>query len=133
MWLDLNFYVAHPLRHRVRPDYSRVTRHFHEKAASCQVHFSVVRHDSFPSTSGRRTVLAFLPITAIADLPYFHAHSLGSSRPGARTSNASAFSGPVNASRRPDAGCRGLAFCQIRGWLIIWHSQICFWDCLEEA
>src|SRR6516164_253675 len=34
----------------------RMTRHFHEKAAPCQVNVLVVRHDSFPPTSGRRTV-----------------------------------------------------------------------------
>jgi hypothetical protein len=52
---------------------------------------------------------------------------------GARTSNASAFSDPVNASRRPDAGCLGLAFSRfVVGW-IIWHSQSCFGDCLEEG
>jgi hypothetical protein len=48
-----------------------MTRYFHEKAASCQVHFLVVRHDSFPPTSGRLTVLASPRTTAIAESPYF--------------------------------------------------------------
>jgi hypothetical protein len=46
---------------------------------------------------------------------------------GARTSNASAFSDPVNASRRPDAGCLGLAFFQIRGWLDHLAQSELFW------
>jgi len=52
-----------------------MTGYFHEKAASCQVHVLVVRHDGFPPTSGRRTVLAFPPTSSIADSPYFHPHS----------------------------------------------------------
>jgi hypothetical protein len=60
----------------------RVTRYFHEKAASSQVHVLVVRHDSFPPTSGRRTVLAFPPPTSIADSPYSICTLLWSSRSG---------------------------------------------------